>query len=357
MIPLKALVAVVAVAAVAIPVSQARQSHPSERDTEVTVMTRNMFLGTDLKPIFNATSQPALFAAVGAGWAEVQSNDIPTRAKAMAREIASDKPELVGLQEAMLFQTDMPPDGPATPAGTTAYDFVGLLVDELADRGLEYEPVSVFSGTDAELPSGLPPTQDVRLRDRVVVLVRRDGHGKHELETSNPQSGRYAAAITVPTAAGPITLPRGWASVDVTMNGRSFRFVTTHLEAFSSQIRNPQATELAAGPTATSTPVVLVGDFNSRPGTDTSAYGILGGAGFTDAWQGADGLTCCHAVDLHNPDPTLTKRVDLVLTKGGFETRKIEVVGEEPDDRVKPGLWPSDHAGVVAKLRLPGGCD
>ena len=152
MIPLKALVAVVAVAAVAIPVSQARQSHRSERDTEVTVMTRNMFLGTDLKPIFNATSQPALFAAVAAGWAQVQSNDIPTRAKAMAREIASDKPELVGLQEAMLFQTDTPPDGPATPAGTTAYDFVGLLVAALADRGLEYEPVSVYAGTDAELP-------------------------------------------------------------------------------------------------------------------------------------------------------------------------------------------------------------
>ena len=357
MIPLKALVAVVAVAAVAIPVSQARQSHRAGDDTEVTVMTRNMFLGTDLKPIFNATSQPALFAAVAAGWAQVQANDIPTRAKAMAREIAADKPELVGLQEAMLFQTDTPPDGPATPAETTAYDFVGLLVAELADRGLEYEPVSVYAGTDAELPSGVPPTMDVRLRDRVVVLVRRDGHGKHELETSNPQSGRYAAALTVPTAAGPLPLPRGWASVDVTMDGRSFRFVTTHLEAFSSQIRNPQATQLVAGPTATTMPVVLVGDFNSGPGTDTGAYGILTGGGFTDAWSSSDGLTCCHAVDLSNPDPTLTKRVDLVLTKGGFETRKIEVVGEEPHDRTRSGLWPSDHAGVVAKLRLPGTCD
>jgi hypothetical protein len=62
---------------------------------------------------------------------------------------------------------------------------------------------------------------------------------------------------------------------------------------------------------------------------------------------------CCHATDLHNPDPTLTKRVDLVLTRSGFETVSADVVGEEPADRTQAGLWPSDHAGVVTTLRLP----
>jgi endonuclease/exonuclease/phosphatase family metal-dependent hydrolase len=349
---LKALAAVVAVAAVAIPVSQARQSDRTGGDAEVTVMTRNMFLGTDLKPILQAPNQAALFQAVAAGWTQVQSNDIPARAEAMSREIASDKPDLIGLQEAMVFQTDTPPDGPATHAETTVYDFVQLLVDELAQRGLEYEAVSVFNGTDAELPSGFPPTQDVRLRDRVVVLVRRDGHGRHELEVSNPRSGRYAAALTVPTVAGLVTQPRGWASVDVTVQGQSLRFVTTHLDAFSSQIRTAQATELAAIGGASPLPVVLVGDFNSGPGTDTGAYNVLAASGFADAWTEPDGLTCCHTVDLHNPDPTLTKRVDLVLTKGTFETKRIEIVGERPNDRTHEGLWPSDHAGLVAKLRL-----
>jgi endonuclease/exonuclease/phosphatase family metal-dependent hydrolase len=349
---LKGLAAAVAIAAVAIPVSQARPSHRAGGDAEVTVMTRNMFLGTDLKPILQAPNQPALFQAVAAGWAQVQSNDIPSRAKALAREIASDKPDLVGLQEAMLFQTDTPADGPATHAETTVYDFVQLLVDELAQRGLEYEAASVFEGTDAELPSGFPPTQDVRLRDRVAVLVRRDGRGRHELEVSNPRSGRYAVALTVPTVAGPVTQPRGWASVDVTVEGRSLRFVTTHLDAFSTPVRNAQATELAAIGAASPLPVVLVGDFNSGPGTDTGAYNVLAAGGFVDSWAEPDGLTCCHAVDLHNPDPTLTKRVDLILTRGAFETRKIEIVGERPNDRTPEGLWPSDHAGLVAKLRL-----
>ena len=95
-------------------------------------MTRNLYLGTDLTPILTAPSQPALFAAVAAAWAQVQSNDFPARAQALADEIAAAEPDLVGLQEAMLFRTDVPPDGPATPAETVAYDFVDLLVAALA---------------------------------------------------------------------------------------------------------------------------------------------------------------------------------------------------------------------------------
>jgi hypothetical protein len=31
-----------------------------------------------------------------------------------------------------------------------------------------------------------------------------------------------------------------------------------------------------------------------------------------------------------------------------------EVVGDDPADRTTGGLWPSDHAGVVATLRIGG---
>jgi hypothetical protein len=143
MTPLKALAVVAAVAALAAPASQAEEPHPFAGDRQVTVMTRNLYLGTDLNPIFQATSLPALYAAVGAAWAQVQANDYPARAQALADEIAANRPDLVGLQEAMLFRTDVPPDGPATPAETVASDFVDLLVDALADRGLVYDPVSI----------------------------------------------------------------------------------------------------------------------------------------------------------------------------------------------------------------------
>src|SRR5262245_1824573 len=181
----KPLAVVAAVAALAAPAAQADQPHPFSGDRQVTVMTRNLYLGTDLTPIFAAPSPPALFAAVGAAWAQVQANDFPARAEALADEIAAAEPDLVGLQEAMLFRTDVPPDGPATPAETVAYDFVDLLVAALAQRGLDYAPAASFTGTDAELPAGLPPTKDVRLTDRVVVLVRDDARGS-ELKVSNP---------------------------------------------------------------------------------------------------------------------------------------------------------------------------
>jgi endonuclease/exonuclease/phosphatase family metal-dependent hydrolase len=346
---LKVLAVLATAAALGAPAAQAENGRHFNHRT-VTVMTQNLYLGADLNPIFSAPNPFALFAAVGAAWNSVQANDFPTRAQVLADEIAAARPDLVGLQEATLYRTDVPPDGPATHADTVAYDYVQLLVDALAERGLDYEPVSVFTGTDAELPAGLPPQLDVRITDRVVVLARTEGGP--DVHVSNPQSGAYATALTVPTAAGPITLPRGWASVDVKVRGDQFRFVSTHLEAFSPLIRNPQAAQLLAGPADTDLPVVVVGDFNSGPGADPGAYGILTGGGLADAWPGGP-VTCCHASNLHLDGPALTKRIDLVFTRGGFETTDADVIGEAQADRTPSGLWPSDHAGVVATLQLP----
>jgi hypothetical protein len=120
----KLLLAVAATTLLAVPAARAEQPHAFKGDRQVTVMTQNLYLGTDLNPIFGAASLPALFAAVGAGCAQVQANDFPARAQAIADEIAAAKPDLVGLQEAELYRTDVPPDGSASPAGTVAYDFI-----------------------------------------------------------------------------------------------------------------------------------------------------------------------------------------------------------------------------------------
>jgi endonuclease/exonuclease/phosphatase family metal-dependent hydrolase len=275
------------------------------------------------------------------------ANDFPARAEAIADEIAAAKPDLVGLQEAALYRTDVPPDGPATRAEWRSTSSPRSK-PPCKPAGSRTTP---SRSTPARTPS-FPPAFDLRLTDRVVVLARTD-ETTADLKLSNPQSGAYTTALRVNTVAGPLVLPRGWASVDVKIRGREFRFVTTHLEAFSGAIRNAQTAELLAGPAATDLPVVLVGDLNAGPGFDAGPYGTMLQNGFADAWEGGAGLTCCHAVDLHNPNPTLTKRIDLVLTRGGFETVSTQVVGAETADRTASGLWPSDHAGVVATLRLP----
>jgi endonuclease/exonuclease/phosphatase family metal-dependent hydrolase len=142
--------------------------------------------------------------------------------------------------------------------------------------------------------------------------------------------------------------------------------VTTHLEDESEEIRNAQAAEILAGPAGTSLPVVLVADANSDANTAEPAYASLIGAGFLDAWsQARPGWkvnTCCNSELLTNPffpDPAdLAGRIDVVLFRGArdFSTLAALRTGINPFfDRVFNGLawiWPSDHAGVAALLRL-----
>ena len=339
-----ALAAVVTWATLAAPASAS-----DGRGRGVIVMTRNVYLGTELGPLFAAPSPPALFAAVAGGYANVQATNFPERADAIAGEIAASRPDLVALQEVALFRTDVPADGPASPATTVTYDFLELLLGALADRGLRYRAVAVSQGTDAELPSGLPPAMDVRLTIRDVVLVRERARRGVRIEAVH--TGLFATNLTAPTALGPVTLPRGWIAVDV----RRLRFVSTHLEAFSPAIQAAQAAELLAGPLATDRPVVLAGDLNSRAdGTGTSTYASLRGAGFFDAWtatQGSEpGFTCCHDSDLREPGRQLDERIDYVLVRGPFRVRRTALVGDELGDLTPSGLWPSDHAGIVARV-------
>jgi len=42
----------------------------------------------------------------------------------------------------------------------------------------------------------------------------------------------------------------------------------------------------------------------------------------------------------------------LVMFRGDFKVKNIGLVGNSQNDRTISGLWPSDHAGVVATLKL-----
>jgi len=333
---------------------------------ELTVMTRNLSFGTDLGPIVAATTELEFVTAVATAYTQAQASDFPGRAKAWADEIERARPDLIGLQEAVLWRTQTPADFSPTPNATTIEaDLVALLLAELRSRGLKYEVVIAQTGYDIEAP-GLFPTGfvDVRLTQREVMLVRKSAG----LKLTNAQGGQYAAYITVPTIIGvPVALPWAWAAVDATRSGRSFRFATTHLDPISGVAQELQANEFMAGPGSTTLPIVWVGDFNSDAEgsvmtgvpSATSTYESIVAAGFSDAWAAkhpADpGFTCCQATDLLNPTSTLTERVDLVLTRGPFHVAKASIVDDEASDRLPSGLWPSDHAGVVVSLELASG--
>jgi endonuclease/exonuclease/phosphatase family metal-dependent hydrolase len=333
-------------AAVGARSAAAEQPHPFAGDRTVTVMTYNLYLGTDLLPIFTAPSPPALFAAAGAGYAEMEAGRPEERMQSIAAAISAASPDLVAIQEGTQYRIDVPPDGPASPAETVTHDLLDSL---LADLGGTYELLGTVTGTDTELPAGLPPTRDVRLTDRVALLARADLNTA-DLKVENVETGHYAAQLVVRTAGGPIAIPRGWVAADVKIRGKSFRVVATHLEAFSPLAQVAQAEELLSGPAAVEGPVVIAGDLNSRAdGLGTPTYGLIRAAGFDDAWNGPGGFTCCHPANLIGDTRVPDARIDLILSRGGFETRAIDVV----DGKTPSGLWRSDHSGVVATLDVP----
>jgi len=313
-------------------------------------MTRNLFLGADLTPAYRALAAPdaptVLPAAVagifnpGEPPGMVQRTDFATRAGGLADEIERAQPDLIGLQEAAVWRT----------GDTVAADHLELLEAELARRGLRYRRVAATVNGHVALPSAVDLV--VGLSDREAILAREDPG----LTLANVRSAGFATMLPVATPQGPVGLARGWISVDATLRGTTVRFISTHLEVSSSPaaaaVQLAQAGELLDGPTATTLPVVMVGDFNVRPERPT--YAALQAAGFDDAWtrshpDGAAGFTCCHTERLDDPGDTLSARIDYIFTRGAIGATEAFLVGAEPGD-FRTGLWPSDHAGVVATL-------
>jgi len=331
----------------------------SARTVPITAMTRNLYLGSDLGTVFTVTDPNQIPVVVAAMWRDVVVNDFPTRAQAIAEEIALEEPQLVGLQEVSRYHLQAP-DQPLL-----VLDYLAVLLDALRTRGLDYRVVASMDNLDIQMPivtaTGLG---GIRFDLRDVILARRD------VVTSNPATGRYQYNLTVPTAAGDITVPRGWSAVDATWHGTTIRFVNTHLEAFHPLINGAQAQELAAILAGESKSVVLVGDINSGPGNDPydpprPAYWIFRQAGFQDAWAQAnprqDGFTCCFADILSELSRSPDQRMDVVMFRQprdgstGVDHVSALMMGYELGDRIwsdRAGalLWPSDHVGLVATL-------
>ncbi|WP_290649137.1 endonuclease/exonuclease/phosphatase family protein [Aquisalimonas sp.] len=354
------VVGILLAALVAIAIGPAASQGPpedGEHERTVTVMTRNLYLGASLSPLFEAETPNELLKAVDEVWRQVLATNFPERAGALADEIADHRPDLVGLQEVTLWRS-----GPITTTEQyveeVEFDFLDILLDALADRGLAYDPVASVNLLDEQLDNPLTG-RALRMTDRGVVLARADVRTA-DLKLANPQSGTFTTSLELPLVDETISVPRGWTSVDAKVRGKQFRFLNTHLEAFEPEVRFPQATELLAGPADTDLPVVLVGDVNSPgpPGhTPGKTYELLTDAGFVDAWTldqpGADGFTCCHDPDLMNDEPTLGLRIDVALFRGPFDVAGTAIVGADPAERTASGLWPSDHAGAITTLFIP----
>ena len=367
---------------------------------KVKVMTRNLYLGADIFQVLAATRipDPALGGldvpiAVATLFETVQYTNFPERAEAIAKEIWMTRPHLIGLQEVSLWYTQSPsdffmpgPDGSPipnphqAPADDPAYDYLTLLLQALGDRGLDYEVAEVAFNADVEMPmltgfsaEGLPLFDDLRMVDRDVILVRSD------VNASNTAWGNYDDSVQETIGGVTLEFKRGWTAVDAEVCGESYRFVNTHLEIASETgsvfrwIQSEQMQDLLEMLEGEPKPILLVGDFNSSPEHAAGEfclskflcldyfppYAQAMDERYLDAWElifwPRDGYTSGFDEFVSDPTAELFERIDLILIKPKEKEIKNVIAittGDQPFSMTPGGLWPSDHAGVVARIKF-----
>src|SRR3954447_10465902 len=349
----------------------------------VKVMTRNLYLGADLGPGIQATNLQELANGAGQILNQVDANNFPVRAKGLAQEIRTAKPDLVGLQEAALWRTEPCDKNPLPPAAATVrYDYLASLLAEV-NKGanlyriavtkpeFDFEVWANTDGNEATAGPGCPMGSEIngRLTMRDAILVRRG------VKFTHARTGTFKTLLRVKPAGVNVDVTRGWTAIDATVHGKKLHFVNAHFEAFDNspsgnltngdktvgngEIRQAQAKELAAGPGRSKLPAVALGDFNSdvktevKPG-DGLAYRALLKAGFVER-STYNPLGCCLNADVLTTSGggkpgDFDHKVDHVMTNAPkkVKLRSSTITGRTPLN----GFWDSDHAGVLSVLKV-----
>ena len=309
---------------------------PAAHAADVKVMTRNLYLGADLIPLATTDAGAPFQQAAGRLVDEVTATDPDGRMKLVAGEIAKAKPHLVGLQEVSLWRTG------ASPASDVKFDYTKTILAELSKHHAHYRLATIKQGFNVEAPTdrGL----DVRLTLGDAILVRRG------VKVSHVRSGLFKSQLTIPTKGiGPVVTSRGWNALDAQVGHVRFHFVNTHLEAYSTSVREAQAKELVKGPLKSKRRTILAGDLNSGPilesPDDRLAYAVLAKAGFKPERTAKS--SCCFG-DANSP-AEWDHNVDWIMAKPKVKLVRSALTGLE---QTATGQYPSDHGGVISTLRL-----
>ena len=328
----------------------------------ISVYAQNLYVGADVDAVINAfgVSQDAALAALAQAVATLHRTSFSTRAAAIVDEIARRRPDVVGLQEGSKIDVDLTPLGVPLVAHE---DFLATLQSALAARGLSnYAVVDTITNIQVNLLFGF-----VRLVDYEIMLVNTDRAtvGPTFKKTFDHNNGLVNG----------INLIRGYIEAQVTVDGRDYIVVTTHAEGTDitplvdfKQLHAQQLQEIVDRVNLTNLPAIVMGDLNDTD--DSPMYETMLDGGFTDVWRalrpGVVGNTCCHLSDLSDPNPNFgrfNERIDYVFARGLGHARRsvngrIVRFGLNNSDRLTGPdgtIWPSDHAGLEATLRIPAG--
>ena len=315
----------------------------------LTVMTYNVYVGANMDELIGTTNILEVPAKVANIYAEFGATDFPGRAAAIAGLIKTHRPHIIGLQEISLIRRQSPGDRltGGEPAEEVVLDFLEILMGALQAEGLNYQVAAQVQNFDVEMPMGsFTEYDDIRLTDFDVILTRDD------VTFSRPTAVNYMNIFSVEALF--LEVQRGYVAIDATVAGITYRVVNTHLESLVEDVRVAQMGELIADFDSETLPIIMLGDFNTLA-PDGTAYQLLLSAEYVDVWQtDAEGIgyTCCQADALQNEVSENYKRIDQIFIRNLPLPASVmtNTVGDKPSERSASGLWPSNHAGVVAYL-------
>lgn len=366
----------------------------SAEEKPFTVMSRNLYLGADVGVALQLI--PNLPAAAQFMWKQVQRTDFSQRKDILVREIESESPDVIGLQEATIWYCQAKP----WSKKVEVFNFTNHLLNALHGSYIIAEKDGHKAFNPGYSIGPIPFLTRVKDAKTFQPLFGQDHADcgfqigdallvKNELRQYINQVGNSEYDSVYKVVPTLMEIYRGYTWADITMQGSNVRFVATHLESLWDANKMPkaadQARQLVKDLASTQSPIVIIGDFNSDPrdprqkgyanpgqqptaseicpegSTQCSPYKIMRNAGFVDSGpDSSDPSTYTWGMNalLTGPDQArkkaankmgnqfgFTDRLDYIFVKNGTKVLTSKIIGQQPP-------YGSDHAGIVAQLTI-----
>ena len=222
----------------------------------------------------------------------------------------------------------------------------GRIADKIAERNpdvVSLNEVNFYSGECAwsfdmadHLESLLQKRTGVEWY-RQIVNVYGGGSGYGNVLLSRHRPSSQGSTL--------LSYSRGVAQMTIVVNGRNVNLFSTHVDYYNSSYRTTQIKEALRYMSSFSEPRIIMGDFNTWPGT--SDYNLMAQP-YQDAWTAAKSAGTGWAFN-GSGATTGDSRFDYIFYS---RTSVLSLLGVKvPDTRVN-GVWPSDHHPVIAEFKV-----
>jgi endonuclease/exonuclease/phosphatase family metal-dependent hydrolase len=219
-------------------------------------------------------------------------------------------------------------------------DRIASWIVKLAPQIVSMNEVSYYSGTCSYYAD-----QGATLE---TLLERKTGQAWYRMFVNANNKAGNLILSRLPFASSSthsLSYQRAVVQVGVVVNGRNVNVFSTHVDYFNSSYRTTQTNQAKSWTSNFSSPRIVMGDFNTWPGT--SDYYIMANA-YSDGWAAAKSMGTGTAYNGTGATRGASRFDYVYYTKVTQLVLKSVTV---PDTR-SSGVYPSDHDPVVAVFQV-----